>query len=625
MIMEKRWRKIASIFVIGLLFLLQIGIFHQVNVFADQLPQGTIITVLDRDGDPIIATKAVPFEEGASAKDLLEKVADQVTFESTEYGPFLTGINGHFPENNDYWGFFINGESSMIGVADYTVQHGDHLLFQIIDGTKWPPASVNVTVTAVDGTGKVVIPETSLSVVKGATAYDALIQAAKKNDVSMNISIDSQWLVMVEGLGNVQLGDKEFWATYMNGQGMSVGVSSYQLNECDRLYLTVASFADDRFPSTIEEEVEKWKNCPNSDEERDPSTGENENQTGSDQNVQEIVNEVVQYLQANSSFHWQSYIAYPYLNKEIPDTVVGDVVDEIKSSQGNFRNVTELEKTILILTAAGKDAKQVAGYDLIDLLGNHENMTKQGNNGPIMALIALDSGNYEIPKDALWTREKLIDMIIENQLASGGWSLVGDHPSTDITGMALAALSPYQKKENVRNAIDKAVQWLSNEQTETGGFYEELNGGEASESIAQVIIGLTANQIDPTGDLFTKLKGNLVQRLISFFREDGGFAHLPSDKYSNSISSNQALLALVAYQNYLDGNRSVFQLVDRFNDLSPIDQNGPNIDQEKQTSLEGKRLPNTATANEQLLFIGMLVLVLALFTYRFYRKIHIKS
>ena len=43
------------------------------------------------------------------------------------------------------------------------------------------------------------------------------------------------------------------------------------------------------------------------------------------------------------------------------------------------------------------DPRDVAGYDLTKPLGDFDKTVWQGINGPIWALIALDSGNYEVP------------------------------------------------------------------------------------------------------------------------------------------------------------------------------------------------------------------------------------
>ena len=71
---------------------------------------------------------------------------------------------------------------------------------------------------------------------------------------------------------------------------------------------------------------------------------------------------------------------------------------------------------------------------------------KQGINGPVFALIALDTGDYEIPQtDAAnpTTREKLVQTILDAQVANGGWTFFGSTADPDMTGMAIQALAPY--------------------------------------------------------------------------------------------------------------------------------------------------------------------------------------
>ena len=63
------------------------------------------------------------------------------------------------------------------------------------------------------------------------------------------------------------------------------------------------------------------------------------------------------------------------------------------------RKYTEYSRVVLALTAIGRDPSNVAGYNLLMPLGDFEKTIWQGLNGPIWALIALDSGNYEIPKN----------------------------------------------------------------------------------------------------------------------------------------------------------------------------------------------------------------------------------
>ena len=110
------------------------------------------------------------------------------------------------------------------------------------------------------------------------------------------------------------------------------------------------------------------------------------------------------------------------------------------------RKYTEYSRVILALTAIGKDPSNVAGYDLLKPLGDFEKTVWQGINGPIWALIALDSGNYDIPKNSeaktQATRQLYIDEILKNQMKDGGWNLTGSGDSdVDLTAMALQALA----------------------------------------------------------------------------------------------------------------------------------------------------------------------------------------
>ena len=204
-------------------------------------------------------------------------------------------------------------------------------------------------------------------------------------------------------------------------------------------------------------------------------------------------------------------------------------------------------------------------------------MIEQGVNGPIYALLAVDSGNYNVGAGAQWTREKLVDTILDAQMDNGAWSLFGDTPSSDLTGMAIASLSPYTDREDVKNAIDRAVTWLSDNQADTGGYIEEVNGGETAESIAQVIIGLTANNMDPVGSEFTKDGGHLLDRLAAFQKEDGGFSHLIESSEPDKMTSTQVLLALAAYEKYQNNEGSVFDLTSAIaNGESPDSGTGMN-------------------------------------------------
>src|SRR5699024_567135 len=151
-------------------------------------------------------------------------------------------------------------------------------------------------------------------------------------------------------------------------------------------------------------------------------------------------------------------------------------------------------------------------YNSPERRGGYDTMTFQGNNGPIFALVALDTKNFEVPDDAKWTRQNLIDELLSTQNEDGSWHLNEnfESPSIDITAMALIGLSPYKDQPEVKEALDKAVEWLSDKQSNNGGFDGgDFVGGITNEAASQVIIGLTAYGINPTDEQFTK-NGNDV-------------------------------------------------------------------------------------------------------------------
>ncbi|MCR8659747.1 S-layer homology domain-containing protein [Paenibacillus endoradicis] len=225
---------------------------------------------------------------------------------------------------------------------------------------------------------------------------------------------------------------------------------------------------------------------------------------------------------------------------------------------------TEHSRLILGLTAIGKDINNVAGYDISAALADFNYVTKQGINGPIFALLALDSHQYDIPVQNgvtnSTTRDKLIDFIIKKEVAGGGWSLSGA-ADPDITAMALQALAPYYEgQEDVKAAVDRAIVWLSSVQNEAGGY--SSSGAENVQSVAQVIVALTSLGIDPhTDDRFNKNGYSTVDNLLTYAVPTGGFVH-PKGGKVDGMATDQGTYALVAYSRYLDGETSLYDMTD---------------------------------------------------------------
>lgn len=256
--------------------------------------------------------------------------------------------------------------------------------------------------------------------------------------------------------------------------------------------------------------------------------------------------------------------------QEYWDNYYATVEEYVKACDGvlHKRKYTEYSRLTVALTAIGADPTDVAGYNLLTPLGDFEKTIWQGINGPIWALIALDTGNYDIPVNAeaktQATRQLYIDEILRRQLDDGGWNLIDDGGSgkadPDITGMALQALAKYQNQTAVKNATDKALGCLSNMQDNEGGFSSW--GTTNSESVVQVIVALCELGISLDDSRFVKNGYTLVDNLFTFRKADGSFLHTKEGAGSDQMASEQGFYAIVAIERAIEGKNSLYRMND---------------------------------------------------------------
>ncbi len=220
---------------------------------------------------------------------------------------------------------------------------------------------------------------------------------------------------------------------------------------------------------------------------------------------------------------------------------------------------TENSRLIVALSAIGKDATNVAGWNLITPYDNFNWILKQGINGPIWALIALDTGNYQTNDPSI--RQQCVDHILQKQLDDGGWALTGKVSDPDITAMALQALYPYRNQAKVNQAAQEAFFCLSALQTEKGGYI--TFGDENSESSAQVVVACATWGIDPdTDSRFIKNGKSVLDALLSYYVEsESGFKHIQSGKV-DAMATDQGCYALIAYQRYIKGQNTLYDMQD---------------------------------------------------------------
>ena len=261
---------------------------------------------------------------------------------------------------------------------------------------------------------------------------------------------------------------------------------------------------------------------------------------------------------ANDSQYFADYYdrIVEYVNATAAEVDMNGALDSNKS--------TDNSRLIMALAAIGRDATSVGDWDLVEAYSaNGFNwIRKQGMNGTVWTLIALDCGNYETSDPTI--RQQCVDAILEAQHDDGGWSLVtatAQPSNVDITGMTLTALYPYREQPEVAAACEEAFAWLSRSQLDNGGFpYGE---GETSESCVWAIVAATTWGIDPDTDpRFIKNGNSAVDNLLSYYVEAEAMFEHGRGAGSNAMATDQATYALVAYERFRNGQPGLYDYSD---------------------------------------------------------------
>ena len=253
-------------------------------------------------------------------------------------------------------------------------------------------------------------------------------------------------------------------------------------------------------------------------------------------------------------------------------------IEEKKGILTNTSKYTEYSKRVLVLTAEGKDARNVGGYNLFKYISDLSLVKEQGLNGPIWALLAVNCHpEYSFPDNPSAKEQNseaaLVNFLLQSELSGGGWALMGSNADSDVTGMTLQALAPYYHKagyENVTAAIDRGLARLSEMQNDSGGY--STMGVETEESCAQVITALCSLGIDPeTDSRFIKGGHWTIENLITYHIAGSGFMHVKAGAGNNGgaaagtldgMATEQGYYALVAYQRLKDGKTGLYDMSD---------------------------------------------------------------
>lgn len=203
---------------------------------------------------------------------------------------------------------------------------------------------------------------------------------------------------------------------------------------------------------------------------------------------------------------------------------------------------TEYSRVALALAALGENPADFRGWNLLEPLKDLDKVKIQGNNGPIWALIALDSNDYPGYEDA---RAALLDAVLSAQNEDGGYSIVtGNASDPDMTAMAITALAAHRSDERAAECIRSALACLS---------ALEADGRLAScESCVWAMIAYAS--LDMREDA-ARLRQSVEQ-----YAFEGAYRHDLAEDKINGMATEQAAYGVVAYQRMLDGKSRLFDM-----------------------------------------------------------------
>ncbi|MDZ5610029.1 DUF4430 domain-containing protein [Bacillus pseudomycoides] len=532
MAMMKKWL-LTSIMAVALVF---VSFTNTVHITFAEGKTATLAIIGESQKGVILCPKEVPIEDGETAYSLLQKVmGTKVTAENTKYGIYVKGIDGLMAGETSGWTYDVNDKAAMVGADSYKLESEDVVAFRFVED--WNNMSTEKLQQVLDKIG-------TCENDPGVTKPEEQKPDGQKPE---------------EQKPEEQKPD---------GQKTEEQKPEEQKPEEQKPEEQKPEEQKPEEQKPEEQKLEEQKPDGQKSEEQKPEEQKPnelkepiENELLMKQLDQAIAKTSQKMMEDGIDSDWVA-IALARSGNNIPvETKISylqSLTQKVEKRVERF-SATDVARTVLAVSAVNGNPTNVAGTNLVQKLYQSEKLNSV--TGYTFALLALDTKKYEVPAGAKWDRAALVKEILNAQHTDGGWtynveSSKEEASNIDVTGMILSALAPYQKQPEVKQAVDKAVQYLSNKQLNTGGF--EADGQENSNSVAQAIIGLAITGIDPTSDAFTKNNINAVYNLISYQLANGEFKWLPSDEEGSSMATEQAFLALVQYKAFVNGEGSIY-------------------------------------------------------------------
>ena len=216
------------------------------------------------------------------------------------------------------------------------------------------------------------------------------------------------------------------------------------------------------------------------------------------------------------------------------------VIDYVEAGLATNTDPGSVERTILVVRAAGLSAESFGGRDLVSTLerdvGRNGSVSEQ-SNWTAFGLLALRAAGVVPPAS-------MLPWLIRQQDADGGFNYGtrGGESDVDDTGAVLEALAGVGGPA-VAHARSRAIRYIRAEQDRNGGFPSQPGSGSNAQSTAFAVQGLIAAGVDPAS-LHRRGSPSPLDYLRSLIAGDGHVRYASGSNQAPTWTTGEALMAL---------------------------------------------------------------------------------
>jgi energy-coupling factor transport system substrate-specific component len=197
------------------------------------------------------------------------------------------------------------------------------------------------------------------------------------------------------------------------------------------------------------------------------------------------------------------------------------------------KDIGEVERTVLLLSAAGLSPRDFGDRDLIELI-----LGRRRGDGSIAGFVSYTTfGVLALRSAGVSPGAKTVAWLVSAQNADGGFGVAAKSSSdSDMTGAALQALAVVGRKRV--GVAQRAVAWLRANQNDDGGFGQFRGRDSNAQSTSYAVQGLVA--VGAGGATLTRALGYLR----GLQRANGSVSYSANSNQTPVWVTAQALMAL---------------------------------------------------------------------------------